>query len=390
MYRLDSIATALNRLTSSYDNSLTAGLGIITYTYDPDNDLQTTTLPNGVVTTSTYNTLDRLTRLTTVKGATTLADDNYAPLRPEGNRSQVVELGGRTVTYGYDNAYRLTGETITSATPSGALGYGYDHTGNRQSRTSTVAGLPAVPSSTYDANDRLAGNTYDNNGNTLTANGVTYTYDFLNRLATATGGIALTYDGDNHRVAETAGGTTTQYLVDDNNPTGLPQVVEELVGGVVQRQYTYGHALLSENQASGVRYYGMDAQRNVRYLTDPSGTVTDQYTYDAFGNLIASSGTTPNTYRFAGEHLDANLGLYYLRARYYNANLGRFWSRDPADINPDDPRELNRYVYVAANPVNQSDPTGFLAIETAAPGRTSGTVAGRCNIASVLWERATA
>ena len=166
-----------------------------------------------------------------------------------------------------------------------------------------------------------------------------------------------------------------------DDPYGLWCEIE--VGGVVQRQYTYGHALLSENKASGVRYYGMDAQRNVRYLTDPSGTVTDQYTYDAFGNLIASSGTTPNTYRFAGEHLDANLGLYYLRARYYNANLGRFWSRDPADINPDDPRELNRYVYVAANPVNQSDPTGFLAIETAAPGRTSGTVAGQTLLAVV-------
>ncbi len=107
----------------------------------------------------------------------------------------------------------------------------------------------------------------------------------------------------------------------------------------------------------------MDAQHNVRYLTDTTGAVTDQYTYDAFGNLISSSGTTPNTYRFAGEHLDANLGLYYLRARYYNPSVGRFWNRDSAEITPDDPRELNRYVYVAANPVNATDPTGYGFLE---------------------------
>jgi len=117
--------------------------------------------------------------------------------------------------------------------------------------------IPAA-SATYDANDRQVGIIYDNNGNTTTASGVTYGYDFLNRLTSATnaGGIALKYDGDGNRVQETASGVTTNFLVDENNPTGYPQVVEELVGGVVQRQYTYGHALISQNQAAGVSFYG--------------------------------------------------------------------------------------------------------------------------------------
>ncbi len=254
---------------------------------------------------------------------------------------------------------------VRLATPSGVIGYSYDKTGNRLSRSSTVAGISAA-SYSYDNNDRLNGNTYDNNGNTFTANGVTYTYDFLNRLTSATGGIALVYDGDGNRVQETAGGTTTQYLVDDNNPTGYPQVVEEISGGVVQRTYTYGHALISQTQLSGTpttRYYGDDGLGSVRLLTDASGTKTDSYDYDAFGNVIASSGTTPNNYRFAGEQPDANLGLYYLRARYYNAGTGRFWNRDSAGVDLENPGELNRYVYTADNPVNAIDPTGLSIYE---------------------------
>jgi len=216
------------------DNRLTAGANTTTYTYDPDGDLQTTTLPNGVLTTATYNALDRLTRLTSTKNASTLADYNSTLLGAAGERKQVVELSGRQVDYGYDNAYRLTSETISVATPAGAIGATYDHTGDRLSRTSTVAGIAAA-SATYDANDRQTGITYDNNGNTTLASGVTYGYDFLNRLTSATnnGGIALKYDGDGNRIQETASGTTTNFLIDENNPTGVPQIVEELVGGAV-------------------------------------------------------------------------------------------------------------------------------------------------------------
>ena len=42
------------------------------------------------------------------------------------------------------------------------------------------------------------------------------------------GSLLLVYDGDGNRVSETAGGTTTKYLVDTLNPTGLPQVLDEI------------------------------------------------------------------------------------------------------------------------------------------------------------------
>jgi RHS repeat-associated protein len=96
----------------------------------------------------------------------------------------------------------------------------------------------------------------------------------------------------------------------------------------------------------------------VRFLTNAAGTVTDAYEYDAFGNKVASTGTTPNVYLYRGEQYDPDLGLYYLRARYYNSLTGRFLSRDPLSGEPDDPKTLHKYLYAYGDPVNGFDPSG--------------------------------
>jgi RHS repeat-associated protein len=92
-----------------------------------------------------------------------------------------------------------------------------------------------------------------------------------------------------------------------------------------------------------------------------SGTVpgaTVSYEYDAFGNSVSTSGSTPNNYLYRGEQFDPDLGLYYLRARYYNPLTGRFMSRDPEQGNPYDPKSLHKYLYAGGDPVNAIDPTG--------------------------------
>jgi RHS repeat-associated protein len=86
--------------------------------------------------------------------------------------------------------------------------------------------------------------------------------------------------------------------------------------------------------------------------------VTDTYDYDAFGNKINSTGTTPNNFLYRGEQYDPDLGLYYLRARYYNPATGRFLSRDPANGNAKIPATLHKYLYAAGDPVNRADPRG--------------------------------
>jgi len=130
---------------------------------------------------------------------------------------------------------------------NGNIAYGLDPVGNRLSATST---LPGIQSGTwaYDADDRIRSTEqYDNNGNTVVSGARTFAYDFENHLKSMNNGaVTLVYDGDGDRVAKTVGGATTQYLVDDLNPTGYAQVVEELTGSAVTRRYTYGLQRISQ------------------------------------------------------------------------------------------------------------------------------------------------
>ena len=143
--------------------------------------------------------------------------------------------------------------------------------GNRSSSTSS---LPHTSSGTFGFNldDQLTGETYDSNGNVTMTGGNTFSYDSRNRLVTFNNGaVSMVYDGAGNRVAKTANGVTTRYLVDDLNPTGLPQVVEETVNGAPAREYTYGLQRIDEDQivnnAWTPSYYGYDGMGTVRQLT---------------------------------------------------------------------------------------------------------------------------
>jgi RHS repeat-associated protein len=266
-----------------------------------------------------------------------------------------------------DNIYRLTNETISLDPHSnnGSVAYGLDPVGNRLSQQSTLSAIASISLLGYDPDDRLSTETYDNNGNTLISGASTFVYDFENHLKSMTAGsvsVALQYDGDGNRVAKTVGGRTTRYLVDDLNPTGYAQVVEELGVAGVQRTYTYGRQRISQNQLTSSEwtpsFYGYDGFGSVRTLTDASGTVTDTYDYDAWGNAVNVTGSTPNVCLYRGEQYDPDLRLYYLRARYFNPLSGRFLTKDPEAGRIKVPASLHRYLYAAGDPVNRSDPRG--------------------------------
>jgi len=152
-------------------------------------------------------------------------------------------------------------------------------------------------------------------------------------------------------------------------------VLDEIVNGSVTRTYAYGRQLISENQLIGSTwtpsFYGYDGHGNARFLANSAGTITDTYTYDAFGMPIASTGTTPNAYLYSGERFDSNLNLYHLRARYYNMLTGRFMTMDPVSQQNSccgsrttfDPSTLHAYIYAQNNPVNRIDPQGTDSFE---------------------------
>ena len=81
-------------------------------------------------------------------------------------------------------------------------------------------------------------------------------------------------------------------------------------------------------------------------------------TYDAFGILIASTGTTFNRFLYCGEEWDANLGMYNQRARWMEPGRGRFWSMDTYGGNNEDPGSLHKNLYCYGNPINCIDPSG--------------------------------
>jgi RHS repeat-associated protein len=352
----------VNRLSTVVDNGL-QGNNTTTYAYDAANNVATATLPNGVQSLYSYDALNRVS---------TVASQNagYAyVLGPTGNRTGATELNGRTLSWSYDGINRLTNETISGDPASdnnGSATYGLDPVGNRLSSNSS---LSAVSSGSfgYNADDQISSENYDANGNTIRdANGNAFTFDSENHMTTMRSGstlVTMKYDAFGNRVSKTVNGVTTQYLVEDDvNPTGLPQVIEEVQNGAAVRSYTYGLQRISQNQVVNntwtPSFYGYDGFGSVRQLTNATGAVTDSYEYDAFGNSFTKSGTTPNNYLYRGEQFDSDLGLYYLRARYYNPANGRFLSRDPFDGYTAIPVTLHKYLYAGINPTNREDPSG--------------------------------
>jgi RHS repeat-associated protein len=116
--------------------------------------------------------------------------------------------------------------------------------------------------------------------------------------------------------------------------------------------------LIKSESGIDEKFYHSDGLGSTRLLTDGTGQVTDRYVYDAFGRLIAHAGGSGNAYQFAGEQRDST-GLDYLRARYYNSDLGRFISKDAFAGHLASPISENAYVYANANPINFTDPSGY-------------------------------
>lgn len=195
----------------------------------------------------------------------------------------------------------------------------------------------------------------------LSSGTTSYAWDFENRLTSVTlpgsgGTVNFKYDPFGRRIqkAFTQGSTTTttNYLYD-----GADTVEERDQNGNVLAQYSRTMNIdepLAESRSGTTSFYEQDGLGSVTTLTNSSGSVAESYTYDSFGILTASTGSTTNPFRYTGREFDTETSLYYYRARYYDSNSGRFGSEDRARfrVGP------NFYNYVHNRPVDLVDPSG--------------------------------
>lgn len=101
-------------------------------------------------------------------------------------------------------------------------------------------------------------------------------------------------------------------------------------------------------------------------LKNAKGEVVNRYSYDVWGDLIASEEQVPNAIRYRGEYQDAETGFYYLRGRYYDPATRKFTTLDPAEDG------LNWNIYCEGNPIDYVDPSGYLRVALSREGADLG------------------
>ena len=289
----------------------------------------------------TYDTLGRLTKTVTT----------------DHNKDDKT----KTVTYTYDNVGNRLKEDDGTTTTS------YTYNGLDQLKTSTKEKRTAV--------DEVRQYSYDANGNqtdvknTKTGQTESYTYDAENRLSK----VAVTdkdgktaviqqnrYNGEGQMIQKVEGSKTTNYYYQDGVVSYTTdgensQTSQNLIG-------TDGNILATQRYGSDhtdYLLYNKDIQGSSTSLVKENGSADATYQYTDFGETtINGDNKVENEVCYTGGIYDQSTGLYYLNARYYNPEDGRFVTEDTYRGETNEPDTQNLYVYCADNPVNYVDPSG--------------------------------
>ncbi|WP_019680070.1 VWA domain-containing protein [Ruminococcus flavefaciens] len=373
--RLTNISTALGSTSYEYDQldrlvKVIDRNGYATlYEYDANGNRSAVKYANGIVVSYNYDELNRLISEKALDKQGGLVAKYEYTLGASGERLKAEETD-RTVEYTYDKLYRLTGEKITVGDEVTEYTYAYDSVSNRIMKTRNSA----ETTYTYNALNQLTSENgtsyqYDNAGNLISVTSdtksVLYAYNAENKMirATVQEGNSISveeyeYDYAGNRTVKKSENDYTYYLNDVSG--SLTQVIAELdANGNEKCWYTIGADLISQERSGTVSTYLYDGHGSVRGLFDETGAVTDTYNYDAWGELLDKTGTTENSFLYCGEQLDSATGLYYLRARYMNPSTGTFTTMDTYQGSIFDPVSLHKYLYANANPVMNSDPSGY-------------------------------
>lgn len=384
-YNGNSVASyawdANNRLVS-----ISTSLGIWTYTRDPAGRVTGIAYPDGKRIAMRYDAAGNLMSQTYTDGLE--VSYTYDVL----NRVSGVTFAGNSLSLGYDAAGNLVSETRSNGVNSA-----YEYDANQQltrvshkkggavvadiSYTRNAAGLitaedgkwPLSPSHTFqdasathdDANGLLTWNTdnyaHDADGNLIKISvGRTFggVYDPENRLTEVTWSngknTRYTYDGLGNRVrTETESGASNLY----HDTVG--HLLDRVTSNSVLTHYIYagGRLVASGSAAKGYVFYHFDKTGNTLAQTDTIGQIVGAYAYDAFGKVVAQSGSADTMFTYVGAYGVVGLydNLYYMRHRFYDSVTGRFIQRDPIGF----AGGVNSYEYVGGDPVSFIDPYGL-------------------------------
>ncbi|MBP2336565.1 RHS repeat-associated protein [Saccharothrix coeruleofusca] len=393
--RLTSAGAVGGTNTYAYDDrgnllSTTGPGGVAEFTYDPDGN--TATREDAAGTASYGYTRSRLSSIT--DGLTGTAQKfTY----DQAGAVKAIDYGaGRVRSLGYDDVGRLASDTLTNAGKRTVASIGYGYNPDDTVASETTAGLAGAGTTTYtyDHAARLTGVTaggatttyeWDDAGNRAKAAGRTATYDERNRLL-SDGTSTYAYSARGGLRSKTTAEQTEQYsfdaferMVSANGQTyGYDDLDRVATRGATRFTYAgLADEVVSDGVQSFARGPGDELVATARgtterlTLSDAHGDVVagfdpvdsaltalpDSTGYDPFGKVTARNGDT-GALGFQGDWTDPATGRVDAGVRWYDPSTGGFSSRDTLDTSGGSASYANRYAYGAGDPVGYNDPTG--------------------------------
>lgn len=234
-------------------------------------------------------------------------------------------------------------------------------------------------------NDNMSGSSYnlqyDNNGNTISDNKGSYTYDLKNNMISSSrtiDGVAFTgsytFNALSQRVAKNVGGQVRYFVYNENN-----QVVGEYdsSGNVINEYVYFGLRPVAVKNNNSLNIVHTDYLGTPRAITSGlnGGSMIWQWKNENPYGYNKANGSIEFNLRFAGQYYDSESGLHYNMFRTYNPELGRYMQSDPIGL----AGGFNTYNYVGRNPISAIDSDGLFwqyAIPTAVGGIVGGTIGG--------------
>lgn len=182
------------------------------------------------------------------------------------------------------------------------------------------------------------------------------------------------------------------YYVNHVNTENTQVLMEYGKRDELKNVYTYGIERIStETDELKTDYYLYDGRGSVANVVSAEAKVLNTYSYDPFGNVMCGAPEFDSFYGYNAEETNPVTGLQYLRARYYDTENGRFGVQDKILGDISAPITLNRYIYVANNPLMYEDTSGqwIQILIGAAVGTVVGAVTGAASevISAVVEKR---